>query len=254
MLDYRRAALIAAISLTLGSAHAGKIVVNHDEWTFSSAGYAAAGAADTGLFAENVLDFLSDGAGTDVLVYSDNTLLTGTEFDTSASAAGYSVTKTTGLTFDLATLSTYQVIVLGGYYLNAAEVADLITYVNQGGGVYLAGGSGLTGPAAEATAWNPFLNAFGFSFAPVYNGINGTPAVNQTHAIESGVGQIYYNSGNTISLTGGNPDASIIESGAGGAGLLGVYDGVGVSDVPEPSTYAMIGLGVGLILLSRTRK
>jgi len=244
----------AIILFGVGSAYAGRIIVNHDEWTFSSTGYSSAGAANADQFAANVLDFLSNGAGTDVLVYSDNTLLTNTDFDNSANAAGYTLTKGTASPFTLANLSLYDVVVLGGYYLNAAEVTDLTAYVNNGGGVYLAGGSGVGGPAVEAAAWNPFLNTFGFSFAPVYNGVIGTLAVNQSHPVESGVSQLYYNNGNTISLVGANPYASIIESSGGGAGLLGVYDDVGATAVPEPSMYTMLGAGLGLILFARVRR
>ena len=53
----------------------------------------------------------------------------------------------------------------------AANNAVLIDYVNAGGNVYLAGGTGAGGAAAEAAQWNTFLNYFGLGFEPSYNGI-----------------------------------------------------------------------------------
>ena len=61
-----------AIALTFASAaHAGRIVVNNDEWTLSNTGFAQAGAANVTTFVANLASFMNiNGGGCSFLVYS----------------------------------------------------------------------------------------------------------------------------------------------------------------------------------------
>lgn len=80
------ATVLAAVS---GSAQAGRIVVNHDEWTWTDAGFSTAGGTNASTFAQNVVKFLdTDGtAGGNVLVYSNNFAFGGS-FVSALGAAG----------------------------------------------------------------------------------------------------------------------------------------------------------------------
>ena len=87
------ATVLAAVS---GSAQAGRIVVNHDEWTWSDAGFSNAGSTNAATFAQNVVKFLdTDGtAGGNVLVYSNNFGFGGS-FVSALGAVGYTATVNT---------------------------------------------------------------------------------------------------------------------------------------------------------------
>ena len=237
------------VSLAGPAQAAGRIVVNHDEWTWSETGFANAGAANAGTFAANVAKFLDTDsiAGGNVLVYSNNFGF-GASFSTALTAAGYTPTFDTGPIFTLASLSIYDAVFLAGGAFSKSD-AVLASYVAAGGGVFIAGGTGVGGPAAEAARWNGFLGGFGLAFDGTnYNGVSGTLAVTGTHAIFSGVSQLFYDLGNTV-LDIGNPNSSIVQ----GPGLIGIYDGVQV--IPEPETYALMLAGLGALgFVARRRK
>ena len=241
------ATVLAAVS---GSAQAGRIVVNHDEWTWSDAGFSNAGSTNAATFAQNVVKFLdTDGtAGGNVLVYSNNFGFGGS-FVSALGAAGYTATVNTAAAFTLANLLTYDAVYLAGGAF-AKDDAILSAYVNAGGGVFIAGGTGDGGPAAEAARWNGFLGGFGLALdGSAYNGIGGNIAVTGSHPILAGVAQLYYDNGNTVINLGTNLSASIVE----GNGLIGVYDNVGV--VPEPETYALMLAGLGALgFVARRRR
>jgi hypothetical protein len=154
----------------------------------------------------------------------------------------------TAATFTLANLLNYDAVYLAGNPYGKDDTV-LTDYINAGGGVFIAGGTGFGGPTAEAAQWNGFLASFGLALdGSNYNGVSGILAVTGTHAIFSGVSQLYYNNGNTV-LDIGNPNSTVVEP-----RLIGVYDDVGA--VPEPETYALMlaGLGVlGFVARRRTR-
>ena len=238
----------AVMSCVSSPALAGRIVVNHDEWTMSDAGFNAAGGTNAETFAQNVVKFLdTDGtAGGNVLVYSNNFGFGG-DFTSALAADGYTATQDTAAPFTLANLLNYDAVYLGGGSFSEDD-AVLAAYVQAGGGVYIAAGTGDGGAAAEAARWNGFLSGFGLALdGSGYNGIGGVLAVTGTHAIFNGVQQLYYNNGNSVSTTG-DPSASIVQ----GPGLIGVYDNV--SAVPEAQTYALLLAGLGVLgFVARTR-
>lgn len=241
--------LAAFAFLAPSQALAGRIVVNNDEWTTSNLGFSS--AATAGTFVENLADFFLGGSGTgNFLAYSTNFSLTQSSFASTLTSAGHSLTVSTAITFDLPTLLTYDAV-----FVAISPIADngvLTSYVNNGGGVYLAGGTGIGGPTAEADAWNTFLNAFGLGLVGgAYNGVGGTLAVTGVHPILNGVSSLYYNNGNTVIPVGGNPNAQIIEF-SGQAGLIGVYDDTnGATPIPEPSTWTLLAIGFGVLAVRR---
>lgn len=247
----------ATLGLTLASpANAGRVVVNHDEWTLSDAGFTNAGATNVSAFVSNLAGFMnSNGGGCSFLVYSSNFGLTGSSFQTAMTTAGCSLTYDTGaFNIGVGTLASYDGVFLA-LNPNTYNAAALAAYVNSGGSAYIAAGTGFGGAALEAAHWNAFLNGFGLNLEGglSYNGFVGTDPVQQSHPLETGVEQLFYNNGNTVSLFGVNPNAQIIEffDSSPPLGLIGVYDNV-AAQVPEPGTLLMLALAL-LAMLALTR-
>ena len=197
----------------------GKIIVNHDEWTFSNGGFDAY-PTDTNNFALNVANSFTCGKPGNFLVYSTNFGLTQSTLASTMTGAGHTWTVSTSVDFSLPNLLQYDAIFLAG---NGANNAVLIDYVNAGGNVYLAGGTGCCGGAnGEAMQWNTFLNAFGLNYGTYYNGVGSLP-VTSTHSLFDGVNYLYYANGNSVSeLNPSDPNTDVLQF-SGVHGLIGVY-------------------------------
>ncbi len=225
--------------MVYGNSHAGKIVLANDVWTLSETGYSQL-ISDPGLFSTNVGGWFTDAGTGHFLAYSSNFGLTGSSLAVSMTSAGHSWTVSIGVSFDLATLSTYDAIFLAG---NAADNAVLIDYVNAGGNVYLAGGAGWGGSLAEANRWNTFLNNFGLGFGTSYNGLTGKIEIVSSHQIFSGVDHLYQNNGNdALDINVSNPAAQLLVS-YNGHGLYAIYDDT-MQAIPAPATLSLICLGI----------
>ena len=257
---YNKLLSITAFSIFLSApAFGGRILVNNDEWAFTNFGYAQAGHANADQLASNVAGFLTGGPGK-ILIYSSNFGVTESNFLASLQGAGYDYTldKTGATSFDMTTLAEYKAIFFSGNRRDADD-AVLTNYVNRGGGVFLALGAGageFPSSASEAAAWNPFLNNFGLTLGANYNLFTGTFASTGDHEVFDGVNNIYYNNGNTVSLTGTNEYASIVQTAPApqGFGLFGIYDGPDVI-TPEPQTLTLLAAGLGLFAwMRRIRK
>ena len=213
---------------------ASTIVVSHDEWTLSNSGFTS--SPGTATFVANLVSEF----GPTIHAYSTSFGFTGSALANAMANAGATYTVGTGIAFDLPTLSAYDAILLGGAYLNADQLDVLASYVGAGGNVYLAGGTGAGGAAAEAAAWNPFLAAYGLSFASSYNGVSGNIAVSGDRLF-AGVDSLFQDNGNTIS------GAAVVCCGSRG-GLFAVVRTDDMqpppSGVPEPGTALLLGLGL----------
>lgn len=218
-LKARLAVLLAG--LLCSAAAQATIVVANDEWTLSNTGFA--NNANTTQFVSNLVGEF----GPNIHAYSSNFGFTQSALQTAMNNAGATYTHGTGITFDLATLSGYDAVFFGGFYLNAGQTAVLHQYVAAGGSVYIVGGTAAGGGAAfEASQWNGFLSVYGVSMANVYNGISGNPAVGGD-PIFSGVSSLYQNNGNSLS----------------GTGVLagGLYAVIRPNAVPVPGGLALFG-------------
>jgi len=238
---------IIAVLVLAAPAAAGKIVVANDEWTLSNTGFTA--ISDPGQFATNVVDWFTGGGPANLRAWSSNFGFTQSDLNTALTGAGHTWATGTAGTFDLATLQTYDAVFLGGSAPAAADYTDvLIDYVEGGGNVYLAGGTGLGGAAAEAARWNPFLNHFGLSFVSSYNGVGGNIPISSSHPIFASVDHLYQNNGNSIlDLALADPRNQILIS-QGSDGLYAIYDSSGI---PEPGTSLLFLMGIGALSLGR---
>lgn len=225
------------------AASAGKIVLANDEWTLSETGFSNP-VDDPGIFATNVAAWFAGGSSGSFLAYSNNFGFTGASLANAMAGAGYSWTVSTAGTFDLPTLSGYDGVFLGGF---AADNSVLIDYVNAGGNVYLAGGTARLGSAAaEAAAWNTFLNNFGLGFDAPYNNVMGSIAVSSGHPIFNGVDSLYQNNGNnTLDLFALDPNNEVLVS-LNGNGLYAIYESA-AAQVPEAATLLLLGAGLACV-------
>jgi hypothetical protein len=248
----RFALLGFALVYLAAPADAARIIVNHDEWTLSDTGFSQAGAGNVTTFVNNLASFMNQNGGAcSYLVYSSNFGFLQGNFQGAMAGTGCALTYFTGpFNTGAGTLANYDGVFLA-LPPDTYDPAVLANYVNSGGSAYIAAGTGSGGAAAEAAHWNTFLNGFGLTLGSPYNGCCGNDLVQQSHVIETGVNQLYYNNGNTVSLFGANAFASVIESSVTGVGLIGVYDDT--ASVPEPGAIVLLTLGLIATLAGRSR-
>jgi hypothetical protein len=227
--------LIAAVltAFLMSGAHAGRVVVNNDEWTLSNSGFTSAGPANVTAFVGNLKTYLDNPAlsGCSFLVISNNFGLTESSL-AAAMAASPACTWTvnSAAPFTVANLSSYDAVFLSDAIAGVATGADvlavLLPYVLAGGNVYIAAGAGgvFGGPADEAAYWNPFLNVLGIALDPNYTVTSPTAdPITGTHPLLAGVSTLFFDNGNAIASATAEFGSQIIETGSNG-GQLAVYD------------------------------
>jgi len=198
----------------------GRIVVGHDINTFSS----SVAGSEEATFAVNVATFLTSSSATKKLLLFESNPGNGTRdfapiVKTALSDAGFTVTVTPDY---ITLIESFDAIFVAENYPETGFLDNwaLISYVDDGGGVYLAGGVGSgNGAAAEAAGWGAFLDSFGLAFESTYNGISGPVPITGTHPIFAGVTSLSAGIGQFIVDRGTNPDASIVQR----VGDRGVY-------------------------------
>jgi hypothetical protein len=225
---------IAVFASAVTSVHASTIVVANDEWTLTDTGFA--NAPDTQRFVSNLVQEF----GPRIHAYSYNRAFFEPSLATAMSAAGATFTVQTNFPFDFAHLSQYDGLLLGGYYLLTWEMDALKQYVANGGNVYLAVGTGLGVPEADALLWAPFLDPYGISIDHYQNHIVGTIPVSGDPLFD-GVSGLYQNSGTSLS-----GDHIVC---CGNQGLYAV-----VRDVPEPATLPLVGAGMLVVAMVLRRR
>ncbi|MCY2986805.1 MAG: putative Ig domain-containing protein [Planctomycetota bacterium] len=221
----------------------GRIVIAADEWAMAdnSTSYQMTPEDppnDPTQFALNVADWFLEQSGKSTghfLAYSTDIAFAGTRLAQTMSSAGHTWTVgVSGFTFDLAHLRAYDGVFLAG---DSADNQVLIDYVQGGGNVYLAAGTGYGGAQTEAAGWRVFLNHFGLDLANAYENklaqlIAGNMAIDSPYSIFAGVDHLAFGWGQEVLLSQSSmsPYAKIavtqVSEGTNSAlhGIFGVFD------------------------------
>jgi len=261
------ACAVALASLALAApSQAGYLVVNNDEWTFTSTGFAQ--SPNAGIFINNITNLFTGDTPGNFLAFSNNFGLTGSELANAVTTAGHAWTVSTAVPFTLANLQTYDAVFLGGYSTNVDRDV-LNAYLLAGGNVYIMAGTASIagGSAGEANFWNPVLATAGLAYATSYNGISGNVPPVGPHPLLANVGTLYFNNGNSVlDLDLADPDGEILFA-LSGQGMLALgqfgalpplsefsppRDDSPTAGVPLPGSLALLGIGLaGLGALRR---
>jgi hypothetical protein len=208
----------------------GRVAVSHDEWPTTDLGFALAPTGVAATFALNIAEWFTGGPPGNFLVYSNNIAYTQSQMTATMAGAGHVWTIWSpglGVSITAAGLQPYDAVFLGGQLPGggATPTAELAAYVQGGGGLYLACGTGpgqYPSAAAEAAAWNPLLAGFGMQLQSSYNTLMGVFATAYAHPMFSSVPSLYCHFGNSVAPTGPNPATMIFST--AGEGLFGFYD------------------------------
>jgi hypothetical protein len=204
----------------------GKILVTNDEWQVSDTGFQNSAAA--GIFAQNIAEWLGT-CGTrkngKFHAYSSNFSLSEPSLAAALSQKGH--TWTSGIAnfaVTLENLKNYDWIFLAGP-IPTFDANVFIEYVEQGGGLYIAGGTGnFSSASAEANHWNSIINHFGISYTGSYNGIRAVVPTVSDHQIFANVPGLYQNNGNTVFLTASATQKSRILIQYNNQGMYAIFD------------------------------
>ncbi len=214
-----------------GAPQAGKLFLNHDEWTLSETGFSYASDPDT-LFVE-AARWLAQSPNPNVLVYSDNFGWTGSSIAEVAMAAGIEFTVSTTVPLTPSELAQYDIICLGGY---PADNAVINTYLDSGGSVFLLAGTGTSGhfgnSSAESAAWSDLLAHVGLGLADSSVSTEGSVPIKSEHPVLSGVDRLYFRVGQPILDLDPSDNYGQIIAEYDDNGVVAIFD-PGVSGVPD---------------------
>jgi hypothetical protein len=226
--------ILIPVLLLLGAApaFAGRIVVANDEWPLRDPNWDTNAAQ----FELNVLTWFGSQSGDQFLLIDSSAW--GSNFEGVMNSLGVSYARTTASNISLATLQQYRGVFLAVLPWYPQDAATLASYVNGGGNIYIAGGTGASGsPSGEAGAYNPLLTQFGLAFDAVswWNGIQGVVQTSSAHPLFTGVSGLYQDTGLDVVLGPNLVAGAQILVTQDGHGLYGVYDSApSGGQTPEP--------------------
>jgi len=207
----------------------GRIIAIGDEWLLSDIAFTSQPVQTTQL-ALNIAGYFANSQPGNFLVLSNIPDIPGfgargvqgAPLAAVMTGAGHTWTIDANAPVTLANLGQYDGVFLAGPVASgAANGAILASYVNAGGSVLVMGavGTGFTGPASEAAAWNPFLNQFGLGFGSTYfaygTALLPIPVAPSGHALAQGLSIVSWGNGQlTLDLEPGNPQNQVAVRGS----------------------------------------
>jgi|GEM_PF-3575880 len=230
----------------------GRIVASHDNNILSS----SYSGTDQGQFVVSVSQFLTGANTGNILAIESTPGDPVRDYSTTVrnawSNAGFNVTITDVTTQTLAQLQAFDAVFVTVTFPVSGTInsAALTSYVQGGGNVYIANGTGVlnTGAAGEGAFLNPFLTNFGLAYnTSGYNTLNATFPVTNSHPIFNNVNTLGHGFGASLINLNTNPDASIVQT-ISGENVFAVVEPQVANQVPTLSQWGIIILG--LIVLS----
>ncbi len=162
----------------------GRIIAIGDEWLLSDSAFTTL-PAQTKQLTANIAAYFADGGAGNFLAASSSSPVAhgprgvnGPLLAAEMQSLGHTWTIAASPVIDLPSLAPYDAVFFSGVVgSGAANAAVLAQYVQNGGAVLVMAGTGdFSGPAAEASAWNPLLHQFGLGFGDVWFAI-GQPSL-----------------------------------------------------------------------------
>jgi hypothetical protein len=219
-------ALAGMLAAQAAGQEMGRIVVANDEWTLGPPGYVQ--PSDGLAFALRVGAWFTGGQTGSFFAWNHYAFNDG-ELAFAMEGAGHTWTVGSTSEVTLAFLQQYDGVFLAAVSVDAQVLID---YVEGGGNVYIAAGTGAwINPIWEAGAWNPFLEHFGLKLHNTWNTAGAThlPVV-EAHPIFAGVDHLWHDVGQGIfDLQSENPANRVFlpVPGAPEQGHYAVYDASG---------------------------
>jgi hypothetical protein len=182
----------------------GALLVAADERPTAEVGFAHPEAAASGRLARNVANFFTRGRPGRFLVYSTHPAF-GAAFQETLRHAGHTVVQA----MRPGALAQYDGVFVGGD--QEVDPDRLAEYVEHGGRVYLAGGTGEI--PGEATFWNPLLRRFGLRFGTAPAGLSAEVAAFEPSPLFDGIRRLRAQGPTPIALLPGDwPDTRILST------------------------------------------
>lgn len=226
----------------------GRVIAVGDEWIVSNNAFAL-DPVNTSAFVVNTANYFTGGGSGNFLVHTYQGQFSGSSFLNTMTTAGHTITVDTAMPLTLANLLAYDGVFLSGLLGTASgDDAILASYVANGGGLFIAGGTGgFFTAAGEAAAWNPLLNIFGLGFGNEYVPVAGlidAPLIAGSHPLQSGMTQVVWGYGqevidldaipNNVNTVAMHADFSAWQ-GSSHYGIVGTYN------VPAPAGVVLFG-------------
>ncbi|MBS0189404.1 MAG: hypothetical protein JSS51_15170 [Planctomycetes bacterium] len=206
--------LICSMVSSACLAGTGRLIAIGDEWLLSDLAFAAQPAQTTQL-TDNISKFFTDGSPSRMLVWSTSPPVGGNVrgvlgegLKNRMKALGHTWEVNPNIAFTVANLRNYRAIFLSGGW-PAGTLATLESYLRDGGNVLVMAGTGDWGSAAaEANAWNPFLNKFGLAFGDTWFAVGGgllnVPTLSSGNPLGKLLTSVQWGYGQTVEKTPAN--------------------------------------------------
>ncbi len=255
--------LVLAVSLSFvasqaisSQAEAGVLVASGDEWTLSDHAFTAPYQAGTTAFVQDLTTTF--GGKSYLLLTGNGNVSDGQLSRLTAELTLLGKTVHSSANFDASTLGGYDAVFHFGQGLSASQLTVLDSYLTAGGNAYVSLGAGWYGSAAgEAATWNPILANYGLVAGSTWFTALGFVDATVTTG-PAGASNLIWGYGQSIERLPGGQGVSYVRGSFAGdpkdVGLVGASRALGVSAVPEPSSWALMILGFGVTGLAIRRR